>query len=156
MGAEFGIRNVGVTALLSMRLEKAFGIWGREFSPDYTPSQSEMSRFVDYDKPGVIGRDAALADREAGPQSQLVLMRVDATTVDASGFEPVYLDDRKVGYVTSGGYGHRTDQSLALAYVDVADLSTEAVYEIPLVGDRRAARVLSGVAFDPDGVRMRA
>ena len=155
-GAEFGIRNVGVTGLLSMRLEKAFGIWGREFSPDYTPSQSEISRFVDYDKQGFVGRDAALADREAGPKAQLVLMSVDATTVDASGFEPVYLDDRKVGYVTSAGYGHRTDQSLALAYVDVADLSTEAAYQIPLVGDRRPARILPEVAFDPDGVRMRA
>ena len=83
-------------------------------------------------------------------------MSVDATTVDASGFEPVYLDDRKVGYVTSGGYGHRTQQSLALAYIDVADLSTEADYEIPLVGDRRPARILPEVAFDPSGATIAA
>ena len=155
-GADMGIRNVGVAGLLSMRLEKAFGIWGREFSPDYKPSQNEMTRFVQYDETGFVGRNAALADRDAGPASQLVLLTVRTDRADATGFEPVYLDDRKVGFVTSGGYGHRSGQSLALAYIDSQDLSEDANYEVPLVGERHPAQLLRDVPFDPTGSKMRS
>ncbi|MDW3177061.1 MAG: FAD-dependent oxidoreductase [Acidimicrobiia bacterium] len=155
-GADVDIRNVGVHALLSMRLEKIFGTWGREFSPDYTPSQNDMAHFVDYEKPGFTGRDAALADREKGADKKLVLLRVDATTSDVSGFEPVYVRDRVSGFVTSGGYGHRTGQSLALAYINVEDMSAETPFEIPLVGERHAAHLLQEPAFDPSGSRMRS
>jgi len=155
-GAEFGIRNVGVHALLSMRLEKDFGIWGREYSPDYKPSQNTMKDFVDFDKPSFVGRDAALADRATAPKASLVTLTVEATNSDATGFEPVYLDDRKVGFVTSGGYGHRTHQSLALAYIDHEHIDVAAEYEVPIVGTRRPATLLAGPAFDPDGARMRS
>jgi len=155
-GADIGIRNVGVVGLLSMRLEKIFGIWGREFSPDYRPSQNEMTRFVQYDKPDFVGRDAALADRDAGPASRLSLLSLGKVGADATGFEPVYRDGRKVGFVTSGGYGHRTDQSLALAYIDTPDLAEDAEYEIPIVGERYAARLLLEAPFDTDGSGMRS
>ncbi|MFV2039361.1 MAG: glycine cleavage system protein T, partial [Acidimicrobiales bacterium] len=82
-GADLGIRNVGTLAMLSMRLEKDFGIWGREFSPDYAPSQNSMHRFVDYSKRSFIGREAALADREAGPTKRLITLAIGATTSDA-------------------------------------------------------------------------
>lgn len=154
-GADLGIGNVGILALLSMRLEKGFGIWGREFSPDYSPSQNDMANFVNYDKPGFVGRDSALADRDQGPTQKLVMLSVAATTSDATGFEPVYLDDQVVGFVTSGGFGHRTEQSLALAYVNVDALDPETQYEIPLIGVRHGARLLSEIPFDPTGSRMR-
>ena len=64
-GADLGLRDYGVYALLSMQLEKGYGIWSREFSRDFTPSSCGLDRFVDYAKPGFIGRDAALRDRDA-------------------------------------------------------------------------------------------
>jgi dimethylglycine dehydrogenase len=155
-GADLGVRNVGIHAMLSMRLEKDFGIWGREFSPDHSPSQNSMGRFVAYDKPGFVGRQAALADRDTGPESRLVTMVVDATTSDPTGFEPVYLDNTKVGFVTSGGYGHRTRQSLAMAYIETRHIDTDATYEVPLIGRRHHATLLTGPAFDPGGARMRS
>jgi dimethylglycine dehydrogenase len=158
-GADAGIRDLGVHALLSMRLEKGFGIWGREFSPDYTPMQNEMHRFVHYDKPGFVGRDAALTDRDREPRQRLVMLEVDTARSDASGFEPVYLDDTPVGYVTSGGYGHRTAKSLALAYLDTGAIRAAeqgAAFEVPLVGRRSAASLTAPCVFDPSGERMRS
>ncbi|NOX30327.1 MAG: FAD-dependent oxidoreductase, partial [Actinobacteria bacterium] len=155
-GAEHAIANVGVSALLSMRLEKGFGIWGREFSPDYKPSQNDMSRFINYDKTGFVGRDAALVDRDAGPSSRLVVLNLDATTSDATGFEPVLSGDTKVGFVTSGGYGHRTGESLALAYVDTAYSASGTEFEVPLVGEPHRAKIVDEVPFDPTGSRMRS
>lgn len=150
------VRNVGVLAMLSMRLEKGFGIWGREFSPDYTPSQNDMANFIDYEKPDYVGRDAALADREAGPTSKLVMFEVDAENADPSGFEPIYRGEESVGYVTSGGYGHRTGRSLALAYVNTDAIDQDAPYEIPLIGERKRAMLVSEAPFDAAGERMRS
>ncbi len=155
-GADHALANVGVNALLSMRLEKGFGIWGREFSPDYTPSQNDMSRFINYDKTNFVGRDAALADRDAGPSRRLVMLRIDATTSDATGFEPVLFGDTNVGFVTSGGYGHRTGESLALAYVDTAFATAGTGFDVPLVGEPHRAKVVVEVPFDPTGSRMRS
>jgi len=155
-GADHAIANVGVNALLSMRLEKGFGIWGRELSPDYTPSQNDMSRFINYDKTNFVGRDAALADRDAGPSRRLVMLRIDATTSDATGFEPVLFGDTNVGFVTSGGYGHRTGESLALAYVDTAFATAGTGFDVPLVGEPHRAKVVVEVPFDPTGSRMRS
>lgn len=151
-----GLAHAGVHALLSMRLEKGFGIWGREFSPDYKPSMNEIGHFVDYDKPSFVGRDAALADRQAGPEHQLVTLQIDATIADAQGFEPIYRDGDYVGFVTSGGYGHRTGQSLAMGYIKTEAIQSGANYQVPLVGDRHDAVLLDEMAFDPSGSRMRA
>jgi dimethylglycine dehydrogenase len=86
-----GARHIGMYALNSLRLEKAFGIWSREFSRDYTPRMSGLDRFVDYDKPGFIGRDAALRDRLSVPDKRLVTLSVESSQADAAGFEPIWL-----------------------------------------------------------------
>jgi dimethylglycine dehydrogenase len=87
---------------------------------------------------------------------------VDASDADASGFEPVKLDGRLVGYTTSGAYGHWVGQSLALAYVDrdVLTLLQDAQGErasltVDVVGEARGARPLDAPAYDPRGARMR-
>jgi dimethylglycine dehydrogenase len=151
-----GGREFGVYALLSLRLEKSFGIWSREFSRDYTPMMSGLSRFVCYDKPAFIGRDAALRDREAPPPQRLVTLAVDADDADASGFEPILSGDRLVGYTTSGGYGHCVGQSLAMGYVDTNLCPADAPLEVPIVGERRKARILRAPPWDPGGDRMRS
>ncbi|MBI4883406.1 MAG: GcvT family protein [Actinobacteria bacterium] len=156
VGADDGIGNVGALALLSMRLEKGFGIWGREFSSDYRPVQNDMHHFVAADKRAFVGRDATLADQARGASARLVTLEVAATTSDATGFEPVYLGDRTVGYVTSGGFGHRTQKSLALAYINADDISPTANYEVPLIGVRHPATLLVETPFDPSGSRMRS
>ena len=73
--------------------------------------------------------------------------------------EPVYLDDAPVGYVTSGGFGHRTAKSLALAYLDADAIRAAeqgATFEVPLVGRRSAASLTAPCVFDPAGERMRS
>jgi len=62
-------RHVGFYALNALRLEKSFGIWAREFSPDYTPRMAGLDRFIAYDRPNFIGREAAIRDRGKQLQS---------------------------------------------------------------------------------------
>jgi dimethylglycine dehydrogenase len=150
-----GARHIGMYALNALRLEKGFGIWSREFSRDYTPRMSGLDRFIDYGKPAFIGRDAALRDRDAAPDKRLVTLAVEAPEADAAGYEPILCDNRMVGFVTSGGYGHCAGMSLAMGYLqsDVAD--EQAGLSVTILGEPRACRVLKHAPIDPAGARMR-
>jgi dimethylglycine dehydrogenase len=168
-GRALGLRHIGNRALDSLRLEKSYGIWSTEFTQSTTPGMCGLDRHVAFDKGDFIGRDGALHERERPSSRVLVTLAIDATDADASGFEPVKLDDRLVGYTTSGAYGHHVGQSLALAYVDrdvVRDLAAidsggashggAAALTIDVIGETRAARLLTAPVFDPKGVRIRS
>ena len=151
------MREYGYYALNSLRLEKSFGIWSCEFTQGYTPGMTGMDRWIDFEKGDFIGRDAALAEREAGSAPQkLVTLEIDADDADASGFEPVWKDGKRVGFITSGGYGHVVKKSLAMALLDpgLAEPGTELTTHI--VGVERGARVIDPCPHDPRGTRMRA
>lgn len=155
-GKDLGLREYGVWALLSMRLEKGFGIWSREFAPEYTPFQNDLGHFVDLAKPDFIGRDEALKAKDAAPTHKLVMLEVSATDADASGFEPIWIGEKVVGFTTSGGYGHTVKKSLALGYIETDSIGADMEYEVHVLGERRPAKLLSQVPYDPTGARMRA
>jgi len=89
-GAEFGIVDFGMRALLSMRLEKNFPTWFRELRPIYGPFEGGMERFVRLEKNDFIGRDAAAKELEAGPKLKRVSFVVDALDADVMGDEPIW------------------------------------------------------------------
>jgi len=159
VGSEYGMRPIGMRAQDSLRLEKGYGIWSREFAQSYTAAMAGLDRFIDFDKGEFIGRAAALAEREAGPSQRLVLLAVDSANADALGYEPVFAEGRRVGFVTSGAYGHHLGQSLALAYVDRAIADAPAGQMPPLtvdvVGENWPARLLAEPPYDPRGLRLR-
>ncbi|WP_068304547.1 FAD-dependent oxidoreductase [Pararhodobacter sp. CCB-MM2] len=154
-GADLGLREVGFAAVLSLRLEKSFGIWSREFTQGYTPAQTGFDRFIDFDKPAFIGRDAALAERDNPPAKLLVTLEVDAKDADATGYEPIWHDGKLVGYVTSGGYGHTLGRSFALAMVDRAVSEPGTDLTLHIVGEEVTARVIPASPYDPDGTALR-
>ncbi len=153
-GADLGLRHFGLRALDSLRLEKGFGTWAREFRPIYTPDEAGLDRFVDLRKNAFVGRDAVLQDREQGPKVRLVTLTVDAEAADVSGDEAVWHDGAVVGWVTSGGYAHTVDRSVALAYVPSELAAENGSFEVEIIGDRRAAQLQPEPLFDPGRERM--
>ncbi|MBU6313108.1 MAG: FAD-dependent oxidoreductase [Actinomycetales bacterium] len=153
--AELGVKPVGDRAIDSLRIEKGFGIWSTEFTQAYTPGETGLDRFIDWDKPDFIGRDAALAERAAGPKRRLVTLDLADSDADAVGDEPVWVGDRVVGVTTSGSYGHHVQSSLALALVDAEVVASGVPVEVSVIGERRPATVLTEPAYDPSGSRMR-
>lgn len=154
-GADLGIRNFGMRALLCLRLEKNFGTWYREFRPIYGPFEAGLDRFIKLDKPDFIGKAAALKEKADGPKRTRVCMVVDATDTDVMGDEPIWVDGKVVGWVTSGGYGHFVDLSLAQGYIPTALVKPDLQLEIEILGERRPARLQMEPPFDPDAKRMR-
>lgn len=154
-GADLGLKNFGMRALLCLRLEKHFGTWFREFRPIYGPFEAGLDRFVKLDKPDFIGKEAALKEKADGPKRSRVCMEVDATDADVMGDEPIWVDGKVVGWVTSGGYGHCVGQSLAQGYIPTALVRPGMQMEIEILGERRTARLQSEPPFDPQALRMR-
>jgi dimethylglycine dehydrogenase len=154
-GADLGLRPIGDRAIDSLRLEKAYGIWSTEFTQAYTPGMSGLDRFIAFDKGDFIGREAALAEREAGPKQRLVLLEVDADRADAMGDEPVWHSGEVVGFVTSGSYGHHVKKSLALSYINSDLVGMDPELLVSVIGERRPARVLPEVPYDPTGSHLR-
>jgi dimethylglycine dehydrogenase len=155
-GRDLGLREIGFYALNSLRLEKSFGIWSAEFRQSYTPAMTGLDRWVDFDKPGFIGCEAALRARDAKPTQILATLEIDAVDADASGFEPVWKGGKRVGFVTSGGYGHTLRKSLALALLDPAHAAIGTELIVHVVGVERPARVVAPSPYDPTGKTMRS
>jgi dimethylglycine dehydrogenase len=155
-GRKFDAVEFGFNAMNSMRLEKSFGVWSREFMQGYTPGMTRMDRWIDWQKEDFIGRRAALAERDSNPSKQLlVTLEVDADGADATGYEPLWVDGRRVGYVTSGGYGHCLQKSLALALIDREHVDIGGELKVHIVGVERPARIIPDSPYDPSGARMR-
>jgi dimethylglycine dehydrogenase len=155
-GRDLGLVHFGGQALNSLRLEKGFGSWAREYRPIYGPHEAGLGRFVRLDKGDFIGRDAAAAEAKAGGARRLRLFSVAAADADAMGDEPIWHGGKVIGWVTSGGYGHTVKQSLALGYIEAALGGRRDGFEIEILGERRAARMLESPPVDPEGKRMRA
>jgi dimethylglycine dehydrogenase len=148
--------DFGFNAMNSMRLEKSFGIWSREFMQGYTPGMTRMDRWIDWQKEDFIGRKTALAERDGRSAKQLlVTLDIDAADADATGYEPIWIDGRRVGYVTSGGYGYHVGKSLALALIDRAHADEGTELAVHVVGVERKARIIADSPHDPSGARMR-
>ena len=154
-GRELGLVHFGGRALSSLRLEKAYGSFNKDFRPDYTPGETGLDRFVDFSKPDFTGRAAALAERAAGAQRRFVVMEVADADADVVGYESIMKDGAAVGYVTSGAYGHCVGKSLAAGYVPSALAREGARFEIDILGEMRAATVRLEPLYDPQGLRLR-
>ena len=155
-GEDLGLRDFGSRALNSLRLEKSFGGWMREYRPDYTPLEAGMDRFVDLRKNSFVGREAVMKQRDEGVKRKLITLEIDVDQADAMADEPIFFDGGVVGWVTSGGFSHHTGKSLALGYVKAEAAENAEGYAVEILGDIRPARRLAQPIFDPEGARMRS
>ena len=155
-GRDLGLRPFGMRAMMSLRLEKSFGSWLREYRPDFMPVETGMDRFVAYGKEvEFIGKSAALEDRARKPSRKLCTFIVDAEDADAVADEPIWHDGEVVGFVTSGGYAHYSGKSVAIGFIPVELVKEGRVVEIEILGKRCRATQFTRKLFDPDGTRMR-
>ncbi|MEO1611139.1 MAG: glycine cleavage T C-terminal barrel domain-containing protein, partial [Pseudomonadota bacterium] len=133
-----------------------FGSWLREFGPDYMPAETGMDRFTSYNKPtDWIGKEAALAEKAAGPARKICAFEVNAVDADVVAYEPIFKDGAVVGFCTSGGYSHYAEKSIALGFVPTEMIADDLEVEIEILGEMRPARLLNEPLFDADGARMR-
>ncbi|MFT5739842.1 MAG: dimethylglycine dehydrogenase, partial [Gammaproteobacteria bacterium] len=147
-GEDLGLAHYGARALMSMRLEKSWGVWTLDFRPDFTAAESGLDAFVNWDKE-FIGKSAAVVERDNGVQKKLVCMTVETTDIDVSNDEAILKDGQCVGYVTSGGYAHYVQQSMAMGYVPTALALEGTELSVEINGELFAARIITQPLYDP-------
>ena len=156
-GSAHELKPFGIRAMDSLRLEKSYRLIPRELSIEYAASESGLDRFVHPAKGPFIGRDALLAWQRRGFANSYVTLEVHGVTdTDARGSEPIYANGGLVGRTTSGGYGWRVGQSLALGMVPPALAVTGTDVEIEILGTRHRATVIPESPFDPENTRLKA
>ncbi|MFV2031297.1 MAG: FAD-dependent oxidoreductase [Gammaproteobacteria bacterium] len=154
-GDDLGLRPYGARALMSLRLEKNWGAWTLDFRPDFSAAESGLDAFINWDK-DFIGKQAALEECERGPEKRLVSMVIDTDDIDVSNDEAILKDGQCVGYVTSGGYAHSVQRSMALGYVPSELARADTGLEVEINGEMYTARVVEKPLYDPAGEKMRA
>ncbi|HWT22744.1 MAG TPA: FAD-dependent oxidoreductase [Solirubrobacteraceae bacterium] len=154
-GRSHGLRAGGYRAIDSMRLEKGHRVWGADITPETTPDAAGLGFAVRMDKPGgFIGRDAlAEARASGGPDARLRCLVLDEPRAVCLGDEPVRVDGAPAGRVTSGGFGHRVERSIAYAYLP-PPVEPGARVEVGVFGRWIGADVVREPLYDPDGERV--
>lgn len=157
-GADHGIGMVGMRAMESLRMEKSYRMWGTDLTPDYTPLEAGLDRFVRMNKGDFIGKEALAKQLAAGVPHRFITLEVhDVLDADPLGNEPIYdTGGRLVGRATSGYYGHVLGKSLAIGYVASACAQVGTSLQIEILGERRRATVLVDSPYDPQNQDLRA
>lgn len=155
-GKPLGMVPFGMRAMMSLRLDKFFGSWLSEYSPDYTAAETGLDRFISFAKNAdFIGRSAAEAERAHGPARKLAAFEVAADDADVHGYEPIWLEGKVQGFCTSGGYSHHAGKSIALGFLPTGQIAEGLAVQIEILGQMREARKITTALFDADGSRMR-
>jgi 4-methylaminobutanoate oxidase (formaldehyde-forming) len=153
-GRGHGLVAGGYRAIDSCRLEKGYRVWGADITPEDTPWEAGLGFAVKLDKGDFLGREALLGRRE--PERRLACLTLADPRAVALGSEPVRLDGRTVGRVTSGGYGYAVEQSIAYAYVPAGEAEPGRPAEVQIFGEWVAAEIAGEPLYDPAGSRVRS
>jgi 4-methylaminobutanoate oxidase (formaldehyde-forming) len=116
-GADFGLRDAGYYTIDALRIEAGRRAWGPELSPDETPLEAGLTYAVKLDKPvPFIGRDALVRQQSEGLRKRLVLFTFDDPAAFPWGGEPILMEGRNVGELTSAGYSRKLGRAIAMGY----------------------------------------
>ncbi|HEY2818838.1 MAG TPA: FAD-dependent oxidoreductase [Casimicrobiaceae bacterium] len=143
-GREFGLRDAGYYAMDALRIEAGRRAWGAELSPDESPWEAGLAHTVKLDKaPPFTGREALIAQRDAGVRKRLVQFTFDDPAAFPWGGEPLLMNGGAIGELTSAGYSRKLGRAVAMGYArDDAPLTDAAIlkarYEVDIAGERFA------------------
>ncbi|WP_426031252.1 GcvT family protein [Cypionkella sp. TWP1-2-1b2] len=156
-----GVVNAGYRAIETLRLEKGYRAWGADIGPDHTPVEAgllwacKMKSGVDF-----IGRAALEKQLSGGVNKRLAAFTVDDPSVILLGRETIYRNGERVGWLSSGGFGHTINKPIGYGYVRRAGVDaafmTSGSYELEVASERVAAKLHLGALYDPTGARIKA
>lgn len=155
-GEEYGIRDFGMYAMESLRLDKCYRGWKTDLGSEYSPLKSSLDRFVDFGKDAFIGKEALLKENQSGPQERLVPLTLDEPGVaDAPFCAPIRQNGEIIGLVTSGGWSYTLQKSVSLGYVRSDLVMPGTKLDIDILGERCPATVGHEPLYDHNNSRLR-
>ena len=155
-GEPYGLVPAGGGAFESLRLEKGYRLWGADIHTEYNPLEAGLDFAVRLDSGDFIGRPALIRAREEGVSRRLSCLLFDDRTHLVMGKEPVLKGDRRIGYVTSAGFGYTVGRSIAYAYLPTEHAEVGTGVEVEYFGRRYPATVSGEPLYDPGMTRLKS
>jgi glycine cleavage system aminomethyltransferase T len=154
-GQAHGVIAAGRAAFNSLRLEKGYRAWGVDMTAEHDPYEAGLGFAVRLGKGGFVGREALVARKQAGPRQRLSCLVIADPAQVVMGSEPVYVNGRPAGYVTSAAYGYTTGKNIAYAWLPPGAAVPGIAVEIEYFGAAVPAVVSEEPLFDPGMTRLR-
>ena len=154
-GQPDGAIAAGLGAFDSLRLEKGYRLWGNELHTEYNPLEAKLSFAVRMEKEDFIGRAALARAREQGTARKLCCLTLDASNAVVMGNEPIWIEGRVSGYVTSANYGYSIDRGIAYGYLPVQHARVGTQVAIEYFGEHLPATVAAEPLWDPQMTRLK-
>jgi glycine cleavage system aminomethyltransferase T len=155
-GQPHGVIAAGRGAFGSLRLEKGYRFAGVDMTTEHDPFEAGLDFAVRLDKGDFVGRDALAGRSAQAAQRRLVPLLIDDAVAVVMGKEPVHVDGRAVGYVTSAGYGYTVEAPIAYAWLPIDVARPGQAVTIRYFGEPVPARVAQDPLFDPGMTRVRS
>ena len=161
-GKPFGLGYYGAYAANSMRLEKGYRAWGSDLTTERDLIEAGLSTFCKLEGRHFLGSDALKNRLQHSKRWQMKLLSIESDQQDPFYAHSLYVGDDTVGMVTSGGYGYRSQKTLAMAYLSDPEKAFEAhqgkeqPLEIRLLNKRYQAVILDDIPFDPENARLKS
>jgi sarcosine dehydrogenase len=160
-GGELGLVNAGYRAIESCRLEKGYRAWGSDIGPDHTPIEAglgwavKMRRNISF-----RGREAIERQLAGGVKKRLACFIPEDADAVLLGRETIYRDGKRVGWLSSGGFGYTLGKPIGYGYVRNPDGVTEdfvlsGTYELDVARERIPCSVSLSPLYDPDMARVK-
>lgn len=179
-GKEFGLQPYGVAAMQSLRIEKAFPLYGPDIDQSYNPFEVGLNRWIRFDKRQFVGREALLQLQDMGLTRRWVGLELESDIPAKTGDNVYSIADiasfraklfssaeagdsydveeagENVGVITSSAKGHSVEKTLALGYLSVTHAYPGSKLLVDVSGRPTIATVVQTPFFDPANIRMRA
>jgi 4-methylaminobutanoate oxidase (formaldehyde-forming) len=153
-GEPHGIVDAGYRTIDTMRMEKGYLYWSTDITPDTTPWEAGLAWRVNLGKGYFCGRDALVAQREAGIARTLCIFTLEEMAYPVSG-EAIIADGAVVGFTTSANFGHTVGKPIAYGYLPV-ELAERTDFVIEVYGEPIPATRHDRALYDPDSARLKS
>ena len=137
---------------MSMRLEKNWGAWTLDYRPDFSAKETGLDMFINWDK-DFIGKEKAQTENSSCKLTPLI---VETNDIDVTNNEAVMNGDQSIGYVTSGGFAHFVNKSVAFTFIDKEKIKSENKIQVEINGDLFNCSIIKEPLYDPSGQKMRS
>ena len=161
-GAPFGIVNAGYRAIETLRLEKGYRAWGSDIGPDHTPLEAGLAWAVKLKTNTVfLGREALEQQKTAPLKKSMCTFTVDDPNVVLIGRETIYRNNQRVGWLSSGGFGHSIGKPIGMGYVRNAegvnrDYLLAGEYSLEVASERVPCELHLAPLYDAGMVRVKS
>jgi glycine cleavage system aminomethyltransferase T/glycine/D-amino acid oxidase-like deaminating enzyme len=155
-GQAHGMVAAGRSAFGSLRLEKGYRAWGTDMTTEHDPFEAGLAFAVRMDKGEFVGREALVGRSDAAAEQRLVALVIDDPAAVVMGREPVHVDGRPAGYVTSAAFGFSVGAAIAYAWLPAAAARPGQAVTIRYFGESVPATVANDPLFDAEMTRLRS